>query len=190
MKSIKLSYRLWLEKKTYHFLTNQVRRSRCAAVWLACASTWCNHQWQRVTNNFPVLLQQILSAWGKISPSSRNAHVNVIIIINNALRFITVLWQLIGSSPSAHIIQMRSLLMSAAECREGAGGAMRVDGLQDGGRVNNTQLIALFLVHEKEEGKKKKKNVVTAQTLVSDLNIFVLNWQIAVSTCFKVLNQK
>lgn len=34
--------------------------------------------------------------------------------------------------------------MSAAEWQEGAGGALRVDGLQDGGRVNNTQLIALF----------------------------------------------
>lgn len=39
-----------------------------------------------------------------LSSSSRNAHVNVIIIINNALRFITVPWQLIGSSPSAHIL--------------------------------------------------------------------------------------
>lgn len=46
---------------------------------------------------------------------------------------------------------MRSLLMSAAEWQEGAGGALRVDGLQDGGRVNNTQLIALFLVHEEKK---------------------------------------
>ena len=51
---------------------------------------------------------------------------------------------------------MRSLLMSAAEWQEGAGGALRVDGLQDGGRVNNTQLIALFLVHEEKKKIKKK----------------------------------
>lgn len=37
---------------------------------------------------------------------------------------------------------MGSLLMSGAQCQEGAGGALRVDGLPDGGRVNNTQLIA------------------------------------------------
>lgn len=39
---------------------------------------------------FLPFFKQILRL-GKISPSSRNAHVNVIIIINNALRFITVL---------------------------------------------------------------------------------------------------
>lgn len=47
---------------------------------------------------------------------------------------------------------MGSPLMSGAEPQEGAGGALRMDGLQDGGRVNNTQLIALFLVHGR--GKK------------------------------------
>lgn len=34
--------------------------------------------------------------------------------------------------------------MSGASWQEGAGGGMLVDGRQDGGRVNNTQLIALF----------------------------------------------
>lgn len=81
----------------------------------------------------------------KLPPSSRNAHVNVIIIINNALRFITVPWQLIGSGPSAHtLFKCAPPLMSGARWQEGAGGAMRVDGLRDGGRVNNTQLIAPF----------------------------------------------
>lgn len=34
--------------------------------------------------------------------------------------------------------------MSWSSWQEGAGGGMLVDGRQDGGRVNNTQLIALF----------------------------------------------
>lgn len=42
--------------------------------------------------------------WKNYPPSSRNAHVNVIIIINNALRFIAGPRQLIGSSPSAHTL--------------------------------------------------------------------------------------
>lgn len=42
--------------------------------------------------------------WKKKCPWSRNAHVNVIIIINNALRFITRPWQLIGSGPSTHTL--------------------------------------------------------------------------------------
>lgn len=36
---------------------------------------------------------------------------------------------------------------------------MLVDGLQDGGRVNNTQLIALFLLHG-----GKKRNEILSQT--------------------------
>lgn len=52
--------------------------------------------------------------------------------------------------------------MSGAERQEGAGGALRVDGLQDGGRVNNTQLIALFsLFMPKKEEEKKTPNIVT-----------------------------
>lgn len=46
--------------------------------------------------------------------------------------------------------------MSGASWQEGAGGGMLVDGLQDGGRVNNTQLIALFPSSSwrKKKGKK------------------------------------
>lgn len=58
--------------------------------------------------------------------------------------------------------------MSGAERQEGAGGALRVDGLQDGGRVNNTQLIAPFssFMPKKEEGKKPEycHQVATDQT--------------------------
>lgn len=47
--------------------------------------------------------------------------------------------------------------MSGASWQEGAGGGMLVDGRQDGGRVNNTQLIALsFLM------KKKERNIATS----------------------------
>lgn len=59
---------------------------------------------------------------------------------------------------------MYSLLMSGAECQEGAGGAMLVAGLWDGGRVNNTQLIALSLVPD------KKKNILSP-TDMSDQKI-------------------
>lgn len=62
--------------------------------------------------------------------------------------------------------------MSGAEWQEGAGGAMLVDGRQDGGRVNNTQLIALFLVHE------KKKNIVTDRHKKIS-QTFDLNWKSA-----------
>lgn len=39
---------------------------------------------------------------------------------------------------------MRCPLMSAAQWQEGAGGGLLVDGAQDGGWLNNTQLIASF----------------------------------------------
>lgn len=50
--------------------------------------------------------------------------------------------------------------MSGASWQEGAGGGMLVDGLQDGGRVNNTQLIALFPSSWRK--KKKERNIVTS----------------------------
>lgn len=55
---------------------------------------------------------------------------------------------------------MRPPLMSGASWQEGAGGGMLVDGLQDGGRVNNTQLIALFPSSWRK--KKKERNIVTS----------------------------
>lgn len=54
-------------RKTHRLLQKQALRSRCAAVWLAYASTWCNHQEQRPANKFPLLLQLTLSL-GKEMP--------------------------------------------------------------------------------------------------------------------------
>lgn len=48
--------------------------------------------------------------------------------------------------------------MSWSSWQEGAGGGMLVDGRQDGGRVNNTQLIALF----PSSWRKKERNIVTS----------------------------
>lgn len=39
---------------------------------------------------------------------------------------------------------------------------MLVDGLRDGGRVNNTQLIALFPSSWRKKKKKKDRNIVTS----------------------------
>lgn len=51
--------------------------------------------------------------------------------------------------------------MSGASWQEGAGGGMLVDGLRDGGRVNNTQLIALFPSSWRK--KKKKRTEILSQ---------------------------
>lgn len=48
--------------------------------------------------------------------------------------------------------------MSGASWQEGAGGGMLVGGLQDGGRVNNTQLIGLLPSSWRRKKKKIKGN--------------------------------
>ncbi|CAB1440641.1 unnamed protein product [Pleuronectes platessa] len=75
---------------------------------------------------------------------------DVIIIINNALRFITVARQLIGSGPSAsHIIQMLCPLMSAAR-----GGRRAASGRAAGREAGSgaPRLTAALL--EREEGEE------------------------------------
>lgn len=59
---------------------------------------------------------------------------------------------------------MRSPLMSGAKWQEGAGGAMLVDGAQDGGRVNNTQThrsFSLFMTKRKEEKKEEEERILS-----------------------------
>ena len=59
----------YLVRKTYHFLSRQARRSRCAAVWLAYASTWCNHQERKELQTiFLSFFSEFFRAAGKISP--------------------------------------------------------------------------------------------------------------------------
>lgn len=50
---------------------------------------------------------------------------------------------------------------------------MRVDGLQDGGRVNNTQLIALFPSSWRK--KKKARNIVTSSERPAKLRALQLD---------------
>lgn len=47
--------------------------------------------------------------------------------------------------------------MSGARRQEGAGGGLRVDGRQGGGRLNNTQLIAPFSLFPSSWGRVEKK---------------------------------
>lgn len=47
--------------------------------------------------------------------------------------------------------------MSGASWQEGAGGGTLVGGLQDGGRVNNTQLIVLFPSSWRRKKNKRKE---------------------------------
>ncbi len=121
------------------------------------------------------------SAW-KISPSSRNAHVNVIIIINNALRFITVLWQLIGSSPSAHTLFKCAPYWWAQ--RSGTRGREEpcewMERRMEAGLITpNSSLF--FLVHEKKyivsDGHKRAKDPSNNMilNLCSALNCVTLN---------------
>lgn len=59
----------YLVRKTYHFLSRQARRSRCAAVWLAYAATWCNHQERKELQTiFLSFFSEFFRAAGKISP--------------------------------------------------------------------------------------------------------------------------
>lgn len=62
---------------------------------------------------------------------------------------------------------MRPPLMSGASWQEGAGGGMLVGGLQDGGRVNNTQLIVLFPSSWRREKKIKAKKYCQKQRKTS-----------------------
>lgn len=108
------------------------------------------------------------SAW-KISPSSRNAHVNVIIIINNALRFITLLWQLIGSGPSAHtLFKCAPYWWEERRARRGREEPCEwMDCRMEAGLITpNSSLFSLFM--------KKKK--ILSPSNASEQNISQTSW--------------
>lgn len=65
--------------------------------------------------------------------------------------------------------------MSGASWQEGAGGGRLVGGLQDGGRVNNTQLIAAFPSSWRR--KKKERNIVRSSERAAEQQLQQLQQQ-------------